>query len=40
MRRQLAAELYVDGKTLREIEGGGGNPVYDAFVWVRRALPF
>lgn len=30
----------VDEKTLREIEGGGGNPVYDAFVWVRRALPF
>lgn len=29
----------VDEKTLREIEGGG-NPVYDALVWVRRALPF
>lgn len=41
-RVQAFKELkhIVDEKTLREIEGGGGNSVYDAFVWVRRALPF
>lgn len=41
-RVQAFKELkhIVDEKTLREIEGGGGNPVYDAFVRVRRVLPF
>jgi hypothetical protein len=30
----------VDEKILREIEGGGSNPVYGIFVQVRRVLSF
>ena len=41
-RVQAFRELknIVDEKVLREIEGGGRNPVYDLFVQVRRVLSF